>query len=447
MLDAILYWNQVALDAVKTDFSSADPTIDPSPQQGGPLRTSRALAMAHLAMYDAYIGVRGGPKYLSYTASETPGTNDLQAAQAAVAAAACLTLIELYSRQKEAFLKKHHEFLLLLNGNDPKIAQGLAWGQLVANKLLAVRAGDGAEASNDLYTPSIEPGRHRPDPLNPTQGFLGPLWGKVMPFAIADLHTKVPGMAPPALSSPAYANAYLAVKNKGRDQGGARTNEETTIGLFWAYDGPRGIGTPPRLYNQVVRAIAEKKNTTEMENAKLFVLINVAMADAGIQCWQEKYTYNIWRPVIGIREADAGWGPSGQGDGNTETQGDPYWLPLGAPKTNQPGQHPFTPPFPAYPSGHATFGAAALRMAQLELGVSDTFKFTFVSDELDGSSVDANGSLRTRHERTLTIPQAIEENLLSRVYLGVHWEFDGREGDKNGRKIAELIRPKFPMLA
>lgn len=447
MTDAILYWNQVALDATKIDFSTDTPEKGPDPQQGGPTRTSRALAIIHLAMYDAYIGVRGGPRYLSYIASETPGTADLQAAQAAVAAAACLTLIALYSRQKDTFLAKHHEFVAMLNDHDPKIAKGLAWGQLVANKMLNARLGDGSELSNDLYAPSTEPGRHRSDPLNPTQGFLGPLWGKVKPFGIADLHTKVPGMAPPALTSADYATDYIAVKAKGKNQGGTRTTDETTIGLFWAYDGARNIGVPPRLYNQVVRAIAAKKGTSETENAKLFALVNVAMADAGIQAWYEKYVHNIWRPVVGIREADVGWGPTGLGDGNSATMGDPYWLPLGAPRTNQPTRSSFTPNFPAYPSGHATFGTAALHVTQLALGLADTFAFDFVSDELDGKSVDEDGSLRMYHKRPLTIATAIEENILSRVYLGVHWEFDGREGERNGRQIAQLIHPVFPALA
>ena len=80
MLDSILHWNQVALDAAKADFSSSDPSVNPSPEQGGPTRTSRALAMVHVAMYDAYVGIKGGPKYLSYASGETPGTTDLQAA-------------------------------------------------------------------------------------------------------------------------------------------------------------------------------------------------------------------------------------------------------------------------------------------------------------------------------------------------------------------------------
>ena len=446
MIDAILHWNQVALDVAKTDFTTSDPSANPSPEQGGPTRTSRALAIVHLAMYDAYVGVKGGLKYLSYSAGEAPGTSDLQAAQAAVAAAACLTLLTLFSRQKDTLLKEHEKFIVMLPDHDPKIAKGLAWGTLVAEKMLANRKDDGSGASDSFYAPSTEPGRHRPDPMNPAQGYLGPLWGKVRPFGISNLTTQIPGIDPPPINSPAYAADFNEVLDKGRNQGGTRTNAETTIGLFWAYDGPRNIGVPPRLYNQVIRAIAKKKGTSESENAKLFAMVNVAMADAGIQAWYEKYKYNIWRPVIGTREASAGWGPTGLGDGNTATSGDPYWIPLGAPPTNQPGKTAATPNFPAYPSGHATFGTAALRIAALALGLPDTFEFSFVSDELDGVAVGSTG-VRMRHERKLTIASAIEENVLSRVYLGVHWQFDGREGERNGHLIAQKISAAFPTLA
>lgn len=445
-MDAILYWNQIALDVTKADFSTSDPTINPTPQQGGPTRTSRALAMVHLAMYDAWVGVQGGPKYLTYGAGEIPAvTNDLATAQIAVATAACLTMIALFSRQKDDLWKEHGKFVASLGCQSVQISNGISYGSLVAAKMLAARENDGADASNDSYVPNPGAGRHRADPTSPGQGFLGPLWGKVKPFGIDRLTTKVPGSAPPELNSPAYAEDYNKVYEKGRNQGGTRTAEETTIGLFWAYDGPRNIGVPPRLYNQVVRAISKKKGVSEADNAKLFAMINVAMADAGIQAWYEKYKYNIWRPVLGIREADASWGPDGKGDGNHKTVGDPYWMPLGAPPTNQPAKAAATPNFPAYPSGHATFGTAAIRAAANMLCLPDSFEFSLVSEELNGEAVGATG-VRARHERKLTISSAIEENVLSRVYLGVHWEFDGREGQKNGQIIGKLIAENFPGL-
>lgn len=441
--DSILHWNQIALEAVKTDFSTSDPTIDPSPEQGGPTGTSRALAIVHLAMYDAYVGITGGQTYLSYEPKEKPKTSDVNAARAAVSSAASLTLLSLYSRQTKIFLKEHENFVAMLPIDKPEIAEGLGWGNLVATKILVDREHDGSSASNSFYAPSPEPGHHRPDPLNPNQGFLGPLWGNVRPFGIKNLNTQVAGLPPPALDTEGYASAFNEVFQKGRNQGGMRTTEETTIGLFWAYDGDRNIGMPLRLYNKAVRVITKKNCTGEAENAKLFALINVAMADAGIQAWHEKYKYNVWRPILGIREADAGWGPTGKGDENPNTQGDPYWIPLGAPATNQPGKAASTPQFPAYPSGHATFGTAAFRITALTLGLPDTFEFSLVSDEHDGFSIGATG-VRARQERRFTIGSAIEENILSRVYLGVHWQFDGREGEKNGERIASLIHASFP---
>jgi hypothetical protein len=449
MIDSILHWNAIAIETARRDFETADPKVSPSPEQGGPTRTSRALAIVHAAMFDAYTRVRNGAAaatYLGYAPGEVAGTTDLQAAQAAVSAAASLTLGALFSRQEARLKQEHLDFVADLNDSDPKIGQGIAFGTLVASKMLALRANDGSDASDAFYAPSPEPGRHRVDPLNPNQAFLGPLWGQVAPFGINNLNTAVPSTPPPSLNSPQYAADYNEVLHKGRDSGGTRTPDETTIGLFWAYDGARNIGVPPRLYNQVVRAIAAKKGTSETQNAKLFAMVNIAMADAGIQAWYEKYLFNYWRPVIGIREAGAGFGPTGQGDQNPATAGDPYWSPLGAPRTNQPDAIAFTPHFPAYPSGHATFGTAAIRVAALFLGLPDNFAFDLVSEELDGKSVGATG-VRVHHRRRLTIASAINENVLSRVYLGVHWQFDGREGEKNGNLIAQKIVAAFPAMA
>jgi hypothetical protein len=447
MIDSILYWNQVALDAVKADFSSPDPTTAPSPQQAGPTYAARALAIIHLAMYDAYMGIMTNPPntYLTYTS--TAGVNDPEAAQAAVAAAACVTLIAMFNKQKDSFLKKHSEFMVMLNDNDPNIAKGLAWGHLVAEKMLAERKNDGSDVPNDFYAPSSEPYRHRPDPLTPAQGFLGPLWGNVKPFGFNNLKAAITPLPDP-LTLAEYTTDFNEVYQKGVSQGGTRTIDETTIGLFWAYDGARNVGVPPRLYNQVVRAIVQKKGgVTEIQNAKLFAMVNVAMADAGIQAWYEKYRHNLWRPVVGIREADSGWGPTAKGDGKVDTAGNPYWQPLGAPRTNSSGAASFTPNFPAYPSGHATFGTAALRVAQSILGLSGSFAFDFVSDELNSENVGATG-IRPRHKRSLTINSAVEENILSRVYLGVHWKFDGRKGEAIGNEIAtKIIAAPFPKKA
>jgi len=443
--DSTLFWNQVALDAVKIDFSTDKPDDHLVPQQGGPTRTSRALAIVHLAMYDAFAATSNPPlpTYLTYTPADLPSLKNEIVARVAVSSAACLALTDLYSKQAARLQSEHQDFTAMLGATNAEMQAGITWGSLVATTMLASRANDGSGASEAAYAPSPLPGAHRVDPVNPTHGFLGPLWGKVDPFGIKNLVSTVPTEPPPVLTDQLYTDDYNKVLKMGVASGSTRTPHQTSVGLFWAYDGGRNIGVPPRLYNQVVRAISEKHASSEIQNAKLFAVINVAMADAGIQAWAEKYKYNFWRPVLGIREADSGWGPTGIGDGNVGTTGDPYWLPLGAPATNQPARSAFTPPFPAYPSGHATFGTAALIATSKVLAIPLTFAFDFVSDELDGLAVGATG-LRAKLKHSLTIAQAIEENILSRVYLGVHWEFDCREGERAGDFIGTEVAATFP---
>ena len=442
-MDAILHWNQVALDAVRSDFTPGNK--DEKPEQGGPTRTSRALAIIHLAMYDAHAGLNGIPTYLNYSAAELPPAVNAGATASAVSAAACMTLLALYARQRTATLAAHEAFLSGLIARDPEIEQGLVWGRLVAARMLAERTADGSDVS-DAYSPSTAPGRHRVDPVNPEQGFLGVQWGKVKPFAINNLTNRIAARPPNPLNSPGYATDYVEVLEKGRAQGSTRTPKETTIGIFWAYDGASGIGVPPRLFNQFARAAALDKSRNETQNARLFAMINAAMADAGIYAWYEKFLYNLWRPVVGIREADAFWGPSGGGDGNGGTTGDPFWVPLGSPPTNQPAKAAFTPNFPAHPSGHATFGTAAFRVVERELGLTEADKIRFVSDELDGKAVGSTG-VRPRYERSMSINAAIQENLDSRVFLGVHWRQDSVEGERIGNEIAQLVSAHFPSRA
>ena len=171
-----------------------------------------------------------------------------------------------------------------------------------------------------------------------------------------------------------------------------RKVRETVAGYFWAYDGAKLLGTPPRQYNRILRQIAwERKRgaaTDEAANAefaRLFALANAAMGDAGVFAWLNKYRFEFWRPLSGIREDAAHAGR------------DPFWRTLGVPDTNS-SDSPFKPPFPAYPSGHATFGGAFFQTLRLWYRQRDGLAFApnepdeiaFVgkSEELNGVSRD-----------------------------------------------------------
>jgi len=420
--DVALAWNQIMLDANAID------SMLPIADQGGPTKTSRAFAIVSVAMFDAWNSVRH---------THYPYLTDLRGYEnasdkAAVATAAYVTLAALFPQQQDRFAMHHQEWLRVV-GNRTKREQGVQLGRLVANAILDRRRNDNSDLHMD-YPYSTHPGYHQADPLHPNQGFHAPLWGYVDTFKIgnADLYLSP---RPPALGSRKYADAYFEVMTLGGDGVNTptlRTPEQTMIGIFWAYDGAPGLGTPPRLYNQIVRVIAQDKRNTVARNLRLFALVNVAMADAAIQCWHTKYIYEFWRPVIAIR--------NGERDRNPLTVGDPGWTPLGAPATNGAGDGVnFTPPFPAYSSGHASFGAAALWTVARFYGTQQ-IPFQFTSDEFNGINRNGDGSVRpvvTRNYSTLN--EAIWENAVSRIYLGIHWSFDATVAITSGKEIANIV--------
>lgn len=429
-VDSILQWNEVMLQANANDHALS------APEQPGPILTARAFAIVSAAMYDAYNSVEPiGQPYL-VTAPNARRAN----ADAAVARAAHDALSALYPSQSALFDTALLESLELIpNGRKEDLGQQV--GAYVAKKILRARAGDGAsDLSTDVYEPNGEPGFHDVDPINPGQGFYASGAMHVTPFAVQSLDQfearRLDDGTPEGrlefLQSEEYTEAYNEVKSLGRRETTARTEEQTVIGIYWGYDGRPGLGTPPRLYNQMARTIAEQQRNQEAENARLFALINIAMADAGLTSWNNKYDDAFWRPILGIR--------GGESDGNPETHGDPAWEPLGAQASNpRQGELNFTPPFPAYTSGHATFGAAAFQTLARFYG-RDEISFSFMSDEFNGITHGSDGQVRPKVTRTFSsLTEAKLENAQSRIYLGIHWAFDAADGIKTGDDVANYV--------
>jgi hypothetical protein len=436
----VRHWNEIAIDASGLDHTPVAVGEDRVfGEQFGPTRASRAMAIVHIAIFEAVNAIAG--RYQSYAGVEAASHGTSM--DAAVAQAAHDTLVALFPSQSASIDQQLAQDLSTVHGTRPR-ELGIALGQRAAAAILALRADDGsaqpeARVGVDFITGN-ELGDWRQDPVSLSPLALGAHWNAVKPFVLASSE-QFRVVPPPALGSADYATAFAEVRAFGGDgivTPTLRTPEQTEIGIFWAYDGTPSLCAPPRLYNQITMQIADQRGTDVVPLARLLALVNTAMADAGIAIWESKYYYEFWRPITGIRESDPGTGPTGAGDGNAVTIGDPTFMPLGAPASNLAGPN-FTPPFPAYPSGHAGFGGALFEILR-SFYRRDHVAFTFVSDEFNGVTHDHDGNVRPLMPRSFaSFSEAEEENGQSRIYLGIHWAFDKTQGIAQGRRVAQYV--------
>ncbi len=445
--DRFRYWNQIAIDSSGLDHTPVQPGENRiAGHQPGPGRSSRAMAIVHIAMADAVASIRGGFRRYSPIPNAPAGSS----VDTAIATAAHNTLVAMFPSHAARLHQLFVEDLIDAPGTLQQKAKGVLAGTIASLAILARRANDGSAHAEPLlgtgYIPGLESGAWRQDPISLLPVALGARWAEVRPFVLASA-SQFRTPPHPAMTSPEYAAAYDEVQRLGGDgivTATERTEEQTRIGIYWAYDGTPSLCAPPRLYNQIATKLTEDESDV-VKLARMYALVNVSMADAGIAIWESKYFYKFWRPVTGIRESDEGTGPLGQGDGNPDTVGDLEFSPLGAPASNLTGPN-FTPPFPAYPSGHAGFGSALFQIMRRILGTDDV-PFTFTSDEFNGETVDNNGDIRPLIPRSFTsLSQAEEENGQSRMYLGIHWSFDKTEGIQQGRRVADYVHDRVFQL-
>ena len=439
-LDSIHRWNAIAINASGLDHTPVAPgELRKFGEQLGPTRASRAMAIVHIAIFDSVNAVLGG--YQSYTGIQP--VKPPVSLDAAVAQAAHDTLAALYPSLAPAFDSLLSDDLAKVSNKNER-SNGVSLGQRAAAAILALRTNDGSQIPEPHfgidYFPNEMPGYWRQDPISLIPIALGAHWGECTTFVVQSASQfRVP--PPPTMNSAEYLSAYNEAKSIGGDgvfTPTTRTPEQSFIGIFWAYDGTPSLCAPPRLYNQITVHIADQMHLGTADLARLLALANTAMADAAMSVWESKYYYDFWRPVTGIRESDPGTGPTGLGDGNASTIGDPTFTPMGAPASNLTGPN-FTPPFPSYPSGHGGFGGAVFQTLRNFFG-TDNIAFTIVSDEFDGVNKDNSGNVRPYMPRSFAnLSSAEEENGQSRIYLGIHWSFDKTQAIAQGRNVANYV--------
>lgn len=439
-LATVREWNRIAIDASGLDHAPAStPPTHTFGHQLGPCRASRAMAIVHVAMFEAVNAIEGD--VASYVA--LPKVTHEASANAALAQAAHDALAALYPSQSARF-DADLDATLVVVADAAAMAEGVAVGHAAAAAVLQLRSADGSVHPEPRvgieHVCSDAPGHWRQDPVSQHPLALGAWWSAVRPFVLtsADQFRCDP---PPAIDSPEYAIAYaeaFAFGGDGITTPTLRSDQQTFAAIFWAYDGLPSLCAPPRLYNQVTAQIAAQQGTDAFETVRLLALVNVALADAAIACWDAKYVFDYWRPVCAIRESDPGTGPTGLGDDNPLTAGDATFTPLGAPASNATGPN-FTPPFPAYPSGHAAFGGALFQVLRRFYG-TDALQFRFVSDEWNGVTRDHEGNVRPRIVRHFaTLSEAENENGQGRVWLGIHWRFDATAGITQGNAVGDFV--------
>lgn len=383
--DVITDWNTVALNAIRN--AKTPPPV-----------ASRALAMTQLAMYDAVNAVDQGHQAYFYSASAAPDTSP----EAAAAQSAYRVLSQLYPDQKGAFESALAGSLNALPDGAAK-TQGVALGNSVGAGMIALRTNDGSVNTQPLFLGGTAMGQWRPTGPAYAAGLL-PNWPNVTPFAL-DSGSQFRAPAPPALNSAEYATALNEVKTIGALNSATRTADQTAIALFWSDGG--GTQTPPGHWNSIAQTVAQSQHNTLSQNARLFALLNMGLADAAISDWDTKYAYDLWRPVTAIQLADT--------DGNPDTTADPNWQPL-----------IITPNFPSYSSGHSAFSMAGATILSDFYG-TDSISFDIGADGISG----------TRHFDSFT--DAAQEAGLSRIYGGIHFSFDNTASGTMGQEIGQYI--------
>jgi PAP2 superfamily len=388
--DEVTDWNRIMFQAA----------LHATPAPTTPLVMTRNAAIVEAAVYDAVNGIQRRYTPLHVQPAAAPGAS----IRAAAVQAAYATLVRLYSSQQSTLDQQRATSLAAIaNGaaaaNSVSIARGIAWGQFVADAIWTWRSTDGFTPPPPPFLGGSAVGEWRPTP----PGFLpgaGPQFAYMAPWVILSPSQFRP-LGPPALDSPRYTSDFLETKSMGSISSSLRSADQTLASQFWA------ASTATYYWDTIAVSLGAERHNNLSENARLLALLNVAMADAAIACWEAKYHYVFWRPVTAIPLADT--------DGNPDTIADPAWTPLLV-----------TPNHPEYPSGHSTVSGAAAAVLADYFGEATSF------------SVDSDvmtGVIRSFPN----FSAALSEIKDARIFAGIHYRSACDDGQMVGIAAAQYV--------
>ena len=376
---------------VVTDWSAITiSTIGAGAPVAGPGRLIE-YAMVHIAMHDAVQAIQ--QRFETYSPGITPTTGSVIAA---AAKAARDVLVNRFPAQTATLDAAYNSYLAAhqISSTD----RGIAAGAQAAAAIIQGRVDDGAyPVPAPAFFGGTEPGQWRPTVLSPTgePAPMGVSWmATTKPFTVR--HSSqffAPG--PPRITSRHYTRDYNEVKAFGRNEGSSRTPEQTAIAMFHS-------GNTLVLWNQTLRSLADQYITNVGDSARLFALVNMAMADAAMTAWQAKIQYNVWRPITAIQLGDS--------DGNRSTVGDPTWQSLFP-----------APNYPDYTSGANSLSGAATEMLRL----------FFRTDRVNFSMIGA-----TTNRFFTRFSDVAKEVIDARMYMGIHFRFADTAARSSAMRVA-----------
>jgi len=398
--DPVLHWNEVLLDVIR--------------HGGGPLGPiARGAAMMHCAIHDAVCSIV--PAHAPYLMT-IPAAPDASI-EAAVAQAARDTLLVAFPSTSVDVRGTFRDALAPLPAGSA-VATGRAIGKASAAAMIIAREHDGAGAVAG-HVAGTAPGEWR---VIDGADAATPQWSGVMPFTMSarsEFRPPRPGghrSTADLLAGCEYAEQLAEVKALGEATSARRTAEQTEIAFFWANDAD-GTYKPPGQLLQITRIVSEQRGLGVVENARMFALVALALADAAVCAWDAKAFTGLWRPQTAVHEAG--------GDGNPATESDAAWEPL-----SREGAVHHTPPSPSYVSAHATLAGAHASIMRLYFG----------SDDVAFMATSEDPSLPADTTRSFdSFSAAAAEHARSRIHLGVGFPWDADEGLRAGAAVAEAL--------